>query len=203
MRISSWSCGKDFVCYFVKYSRMWQRGSGEWILIPNKISIELLVEEVNMLSVEQTSKSIRWNLRKMPIHWKVLCEKISKWNCGGGCSLASNRSWEVTFKWERWVFAIPQSAKQTGAICAQKLVLISTCLSDVLRRDARQPPQLALGFVNHSACAKFTYLYLWIYLAHDTNSQYCILMKALHWTCSMDSGCYFVHFSHAAATVPG
>lgn len=156
------------LCYFVKYSRMWQRGSGEWILIPNKIRIELLVEEVNMLSVEQTSKSIRWNLWKMPIHRKVLCEKISKWNCGGGCSLASNRSWEVTFKWERWVFAIPQSAKQTGAICAQKLVLISTCLSDVLRRDERQPPQLALGFVNHSACAKFTYLYLWIYWAHGT-----------------------------------
>lgn len=91
-------------------------------------------------------------------------------------------------------FAIPQSAKQTGAICAQKLVQISTCFSDVLRRDARQPPQLALGFVNHSACAKFTYLYLWIYLAHGTNSQYCMLMKALHRTCLMDSGCYFVHF---------
>lgn len=203
MTISWWSCGEDFASYIVKYSRMWQSSSAEWTLTPNKIRIELLVEEVNMLSVEQRSRSITWNLRKMPIHWKVLFKKKSKWNCGGGCSLASNRSREGTFKWERWVFAIPQSAKQAGAICAQKLVLISTCLSDVPRRDTRQPLQLALGFLNHSACEKFTYLYLWIYLAHGTNSQYCILMEALHWTCSMDSGCFFVHFSHAAAVVPG
>lgn len=81
----------------------------------------------------------------------------------------------------------------------QKLVLISTCLSDVLRRDARQLPQLVLGFVNHSACAKFTYLYLWIYLADASNSQYCILIKVLQPNVLTGQRLVFC----AAATVPG
>lgn len=34
-------------------------------------------------------------------------------------------------------FAIPQSTTQTTTICAQKLVPISTCLSNVLNEDAK------------------------------------------------------------------
>lgn len=84
------------------------------------------------------------------------------------------------FESDWWVFAAPPSATQTATICAQKLLPISTCLSnDTFDKDTKtQSPKFASGHVHVETshiCA-----YSFKYFAHSAgNGRCCTSIKAL------------------------